>query len=145
VTYSVTGVTRQVSSFTFLDPEISFPLPDSFDFEGYIDTERELWAFFPETVGKRVNFCQLGLTARLYAEVPETRMPVQNDETYFLMPCEDAKMRPIRMQSARILTLDEFRMARLTSLRMMSKLSGTGRLMNEVHRQVLGPEILAEG
>src|SRR5271165_6702264 len=71
VTYSVTGVIRQVSSFTFLDPEVSYPLPDSFDFEEYIDTERELWAFFPETVGKRVNFCQLGLTARLYAEVPE--------------------------------------------------------------------------
>jgi hypothetical protein len=134
-----------VSSFTFLDPEVSYPLPESFDFEAYIDTERELWAFFPETEGKRVNFCQLGLTARLYAEVPETGMPVQNDETYFLMPCEDTTMRPIRMQSARILTLDEFRMTRLTSLRMMDKLSGTGRLMNEVQRQVLGPEILAEG
>lgn len=134
-----------MSPFTFLDPEASFPLPDSFDFEGYIDTERELWAFFPETVGKRVNFCQMGLTAQLYAEVPETRAALAKDETYFLMPCgADWTMRPVRMQSSRILTLEEFRMTHLTSIRMMQKLAGTGSLMDEVHRQVLGPEILAE-
>lgn len=133
-----------MSSFNFLDPQSSFPLPETFDFEGYIDTERELWAFFPETAGKRVNFCQLGLTAQLYAETPDSGEPVQNDETYFLMPCEDFTLRPVRMRSARILTLEEFRMTHLTSVRMMDKLSGTGRLMDEVHRQVLGPAILAE-
>jgi hypothetical protein len=134
-----------VSSFTFLDPEISWPLPHSFDFEGYIDTERELWAFFPETSGRRVNFCQLGLTARLFAEVPETRGPLHDDETYFLMPCDDGAMRPVRMRTERALTLEEFRMTHLTALRMMNKLSSTGKLMDEVHRQVLGPEIVADG
>ena len=133
-----------MSSFTFLDPGISFPLPQQFDYEGYIDTEQELWAFFPETCGKRVNFCQLGLTARLYAEVPETGEPLAADETYFLMPCSDGKLRPVRMRGERNLTLDEFRMSHMTSLRMMNKLSGTGRLMEEVHRQVLGAEILAD-
>ena len=133
-----------MSPFIFLDPLISFRLPQAFDFEGYIDTERELWAFFPETTGKRANFCQLGLTARLYVEVPDHHEPLNTDETYFLMPCEDGMLRPIRMRSERILTLEEFRMTHLTSIRMMSKLSGTGKVLDEVHRQVLGPEIIAE-
>lgn len=133
-----------MSTVTFLNPAVSFPLPEVFDFEAYIEIERELWAFFPETTGKRVNFCQLGLTAQVYAEVPDAGETLRNDETYFLMPCEDMTMRPVRMRSARHLTLEEFRMSHLTSIRMMDKLSGTGRLMDEVHRQVLGPEILAE-
>jgi len=27
-----------------------------------------MWALFPETEGKRVNFCQLGLTAKIFIE-----------------------------------------------------------------------------
>jgi hypothetical protein len=133
-----------LSPFTFLDPQVSFQLPRKFDFAAYIDTEQELWAFFPETAGKRVNFCQLGLTARLYAEVPDHRQPLQIDETYFLMPCEDGTMRPLRMRTERILTLEEFRTTHLTAMRMMNSLSATGTLMDAVHRQVLGPELLAE-
>jgi hypothetical protein len=133
-----------VSSFAFLDPEVTYKLSQDFDFQGYIDVERELWAFFPETAGKRVNYCQLGLSARLYAEIPDERNPLQADETYFLMPCEDRTLRPVRMKSERILTLDEFRMSHLTSMRMSHKLFGLGRLMDEVNREVLGPEIVAE-
>jgi hypothetical protein len=128
----------------FLDPASSFPLPKKFDFDGYIDAERELWAFFPEAAGKRVNFCQLGLTARLYVEVPENSRGLDSDETYFLMPCADGMMRPLRMRSTRALTLEEFRMTHLTSIRIGEKLSATGRLMDEVHLQILGPEIVAE-
>ena len=35
-----------MSQYAFLDPGVSYPLPGSFDFEEYIDTEREL-----ETLG----------------------------------------------------------------------------------------------
>ncbi len=133
-----------MSSFTFLDPAASFPLPRAFDFNAYIDTERELWAFFPETAGQRGNFCQLGLSARLYTEVPESEAPLGCDETYFLMPCEDWTIRPVRMRGERNLTLEEFRVSHMTSLRMMETLSGTGGLLAEVHLQVLGQELLDE-
>ena len=133
-----------MSSFAFLEPEAVFQLSRDFDFEGYIDVERELWAFFPETAGKRVNYCQVGLSARLFAEVEDNRQPLQLNETYFLMPCEDQTLRPVRMKSDRILTLDEFRMSHLTSIRMLHKLRGIGKLIDEVHRQVLGPELVAE-
>ena len=129
----------------FLDPKVSFRLPASFDFDSYIDTERELWALFPETEGKRVNFCQVGLSAMLYTEVPDDSSGLLANETYFLMPCADSTLRPIRMRSERRLTLDEFRMTHITAVRLMEKLSGTGRIMDAVHMQVLGPELLAEG
>jgi hypothetical protein len=134
-----------VSPLSFLDPQSSFRLPANFDFEGYIDAERELWALFPETTGKRVNFCQLGLTATLYAEVADPFTPLSADETYFLMPCADINLRPVRMRAERPLTLEEFRMTHITAMRMMEKLSGTGRVMDEVHLLVLGPTVLAEG
>lgn len=60
-----------VSIYAFLEPGSSYPLPPSFDFDEYIETERELWALFPETDGKRVNFVQVGLTATIYTEVFE--------------------------------------------------------------------------
>ena len=134
-----------MSPLSFLDPHGSFRLPSNFDFEGYIDAERELWALFPETIGRRVNFCQLGLTATLYAEVADSSAPLAADETYFLMPCPDLNLRPIRMRAEHPLTLEEFRMTHITALRMMEKLSGTGRVMDEVHLRVLGPSVLTEG
>ena len=48
------------------------------------------------------------------------------------------RLRPVRMRSERTLTLEDFRMTHLTSIRMMEKLWPTGRLMNEVHRRILG-------
>ncbi len=128
--------------YSFLDPTTSFPLPRRFDFGAYIETEREFWALFPETEGKRVNFCQTGLTARVYVESPEDGSALQADETYFLMPCPDSSLRPIRMQSARRLTLQEFRMTHLTAIRLMQQLSGTGRILDHVHMMVLGQEVL---
>ena len=85
-----------MSEYTFLDPQSSFPLPATFNYEEYIETEQELWALFPETDGRRVNFVQIGLTAQIYAEVPENGQELEFDETYILMPCADLTMRPIR-------------------------------------------------
>jgi hypothetical protein len=126
--------------YSFLDPGTSYPLPKSFSFQDYIETEREMWALFPETEGKRVNFCQLGLTARIFVE-SEAAGDLTADETYFLMPCEDRTLRPVRMRSSRRLTLDEFRMSHITAIRLAEKLSGTGRVMEEIHLRILGPEI----
>ncbi|HTX39372.1 MAG TPA: hypothetical protein VME43_30350 [Bryobacteraceae bacterium] len=130
-----------MSQFSFLDPASSFALPGNFNFEDYIDTEREMWALFPETQGKRVNFCQLGLTAQIFIESAE-RNELASDETYFLMPCPDRTLRPIRMKAVRRLTLDEFRLSHITAIRLAEKLDGTRKVMEAVHLQILGPEIL---
>ena len=127
--------------FSFLEPACSFALPASFNFAEYIDTEREMWALFPETEGKRVNFCQLGLTAQIFIE-SEPRPELAFDETYFLMPCPDSTLRPIRMKALRRLTLDEFRLSHITAIRLAEKLDGTRKVMEAVHLQILGPEIL---
>ena len=100
-----------------------------------------MWALFPETEGKRVNFCQLGLTAKIFIE-SELSGELHEDETYFLMPCCDRTLRPIRMRQVRRLTLDEFRMSHITAIRLADKLSGTTRVLEEIHMQILGPEIL---
>jgi hypothetical protein len=91
-----------VSQYCFLEPGESYPLPDSFDFGEYIETEREMWALFPETEGSRVDFCQMGLTAQIFVE-SASGGELAPDETYFLMPCPDRTLRPIRMNHLRIL------------------------------------------
>jgi hypothetical protein len=133
-----------LSAYAFLNPRCKYPLPASFDFSGYIEAEQELWALFPETDGKRVNFCQVGLTAGLYVEVADDGSELKAGETYFLMPCADRSMRPLRMRVLRNLTLSEYRMSHLTALRLSDKLEGTGDIMDEVHLRILGPEIIAE-
>ena len=130
-----------MSTYTFLEPETSYPLPSSFNYEEYIDTERELWALFPETDGYRVNFCQMGLTAQIFVESPDSGELAVN-ETYFLMPSPDRSLRPIRMQAIRRLTLEEFRMSHITAMRLADKLAGTGKVMEAIHMQIMGPEIL---
>jgi hypothetical protein len=130
-----------VSTYSFIEPDSSYPLPKSFDYSAYIETEQEMWALFPETDGKRVNFCQLGLTAKIFVESPAAG-DLHEDETYFLMPCADRKLRPIRMKQVRRLTLDEFRMSHITAIRLADKLSGTTRVLEEIHMKILGPEIL---
>jgi len=130
-----------VSRFSFLAPDSSFALPKSFDYSDYIETERELWALFPETDGKRVNFCQMGLTAQIFVESPEGS-DLGADETYFLMPCAERELRPVRMKALRRLTLEEFRMSHITAIRLADKLNGTAKVMDEIHLRILGPEIL---
>jgi hypothetical protein len=130
-----------VSSYSFIEPESAYPLPKSFDYSDYIETEQEMWALFPETEGKRVNFCQLGLTAKIFIE-SERAGELADDETYFLMPCPDRKLRPVRMRQVRRLTLDEFRMSHITAIRLADKLTGTTRVLEEIHMRILGPEIL---
>jgi hypothetical protein len=58
------------------------------------------------------------------------------------MPCADRTLRPIRMRQLRRLTLDEFRMSHITAIRLADKLNGTNRVLQEIHLQILGPEIL---
>ena len=133
-----------MSIYAFLDPGSSYPLPPSFDFDEYIETERELWALFPESDGKRVNFVQVGLTATIYTEVFDDGSELQRDETYILMPCSDKSMRPIRMEASRRLTLTEYRMGHLTAIKLMGKVTEAGEVMREIGCQILGPEVIDE-
>jgi hypothetical protein len=132
-----------VSSFSFLSPECSFPLPRTFHYGEYLETERELWALFPETEGKRVNFCQMGLTAMIFTESVNPG-ELDADETYFLMPCSDRTLRPVRMRAVRRLTLEEFRMSHITAQRLADKLAGTGRVMQAIHVEIMGQELAGE-
>ena len=133
-----------LSAYSFLDPRSKYPLPASFDYAGYIETERELWAFFPQTEGKRVNFCQVGLTASLFIEAPDNGGELKPGETYFLMPFPDRTMRPLRMRVLRKLTLNEYRLSHITAVRLGEMLEGAGDIMDEVHLEILGPEIVEE-
>lgn len=133
-----------MSQYAFLNPAASFPLPASFDWDEYIETERELWALFPETDGRRVNFVQIGLTARLYCEIPDDGSELGPDETYILMPCHDRTMRPIRMEASRRLTLSEYRMGHLTAVKLLGKMTEAGEVMRQVGSQILGDEVLEE-
>lgn len=133
-----------MSEYTFLDPSSSYPLPKSFNYEEYAETERELWALFPETDGKRVNFVQIGLTAQIFAEVPESNNELDYDETYILMPCADSTMRPIRMRACRRLTLSEYRMGHLTAIKLIGKVNEAGEVMREIGCRILGDEVLEE-
>jgi len=133
-----------VSEYTFIEPNAAFPLPATFNFDEYIETERELWALFPETDGRRVNFVQIGLTAMIYAEVVDTGAELDFEETYILMPCEDFAMRPIRMRACRRLTLSEYRMGHLTAIKLLGKVNEAGEVMREIGCQILGEEVLSE-
>jgi hypothetical protein len=133
-----------LSEYTFLDPNSSYPLPKSFNYEEYAETERELWALFPETDGRRVNFVQIGLTAQIYAEVSDNGSELDWDETYILMPCADSTMRPIRMKSCRRLTLSEYRMGHLTAIKLIGKVNEAGEVMREIGCKILGEEVLEE-
>jgi hypothetical protein len=133
-----------LSDYVFLEPNAAFPLPRTFNFREYIDTERELWALFPETDGRRVNFIQIGLTAHIFAEVTDDGSELRPDETYVLMPCDDYMMRPIRMKACRRLTLSEYRMGHLTAIKLVGKVNEAGEVMREIGSQILGDEVLDE-
>lgn len=133
-----------MSQYAFLDPGVSYPLPASFNYKEYAEAERELWALFPETDGKRVNFVQIGLTAQIYVETGDDGSELEQDETYILMPCPDHNMRPIRMKAARRLTLSEYRMGHLTAVKLIGKVNEAGEIMREIGCQILGAEVLEE-
>ena len=61
------------------------------------------------------------------------------------MPCADRTMRPLRMKVVRKLTLAEYRMSHLTAIRLSEKLEGTSEIMDDVHLQILGQEIIDAG
>lgn len=130
--------------YCFIPPSSSYPLPKSFNFAEYIETERELWAIFPETDGKRVNFVQVGLTADVYAEMFDDRSELGTGETYLLMPCDDHKWHPIRMKACRRLTISEYRMGHLTAVKLLGMLPEAAEVMREIGCQILGPEVIGE-
>lgn len=127
-----------------LDPLASYPLPQDFTLSDYLQTEREFWALFPETEGKRVNFCQVGLTAQLYIDVDDGGKALQHNESYFLLPCSDHCMRPVRMRALRHLTVSEFRMSRLTALKLGGFLRRAGHILDKVHEEVVGSDVISE-
>ena len=133
-----------MSIYAFLEPGSSYPLPPSFDYEEYIETEQELWALFPETDGKRVNFVQIGLTATIFTEVFDDGSELADDQTYILMPCRDNSMKPLRMEACRRLTLSEYRMGHLTAVKLMGKVAQAGEVMREIGYEILGPEVIGE-
>ena len=133
-----------MSIYAFLEPGSSYPLPPNFDFDEYIEAEQELWALFPETDGKRVNFVQIGLTATIYTEVSEDGSELREGETYILMPCRDKTMKPIRMEACRRLTLIEYRMGHLTAVKLMGKVAEAGEMLREIGYEILGPEVIGE-
>jgi hypothetical protein len=133
-----------LSEYAFLDPGAFYRLPSSFDYEEYIETERELWALFPETDGKRVNFIQVGLTAQIFAEVPEDASELGPGQTYVLMPCPDRTMRPLRMAPCRRLTLSEYRMGHLTAVKLIGRMSEAREILMEIGHEILGPEVIEE-
>ena len=133
-----------MSQYSFIEPNAAFPLPPTFNFDEYIETEQELWALFPETDGRLVNFVQIGLTAMIYAEVSDTPAELAIDETYILMPCADYTMRPIRMRACRRLTLSEYRMGHLTAIKLVGKVNEAGEVMREIGCQILGEEVIQE-
>ncbi len=130
-----------MSKYSFLQPDEFYPLPAGFDFVDYIEIEREMWALFPETEGLRVNFCQVGLTAHIFVE-SAGQGDLEPGETYFLMPCADCALRPLRMKALRRLTLPEFRMSHITAMRLSEKMAGTHQVMDKVHLRIMGSEIL---
>ena len=75
-----------LSQYAFLDPSAAYPLPSSFKYREYIETEQELWALFPETDGKRVNFVQIGLTAQIYEDSPERGKKPNHGDSYRFEP-----------------------------------------------------------
>jgi hypothetical protein len=133
-----------VSQYAFIPPGSSYLLPQSFDFEEYIEVERELWALFPETDRKRVNFVQIGLTGQIYTEVLDDGSELRPDETYILMPCPDLTLKPVRMEVCRRLTLSEYRMAHLTAIKLMDKVAQVSGVVREVGLEILGPEVVEE-
>src|SRR5260370_36743026 len=133
-----------MSQYAFLEPGSFYPLPASFHYAEYAEAERELWALFPETDGKRVNFVQIGLTAAIYTEVPDDGTELLPGETYILMPCPDGAMRPIRMEARRRLTLSEYRMGHLTALKLMGRINQTGEIVREIGFQILRAEVVEE-
>ena len=126
-----------------LDPRAAYPLPRSFTVYEYIETEREFWALFPETHGRRVNFCQVGLTAQLYTDVEDSGVALASDEAYFLLPCPDHQMRPRRMRAVRHLTVGEYRRSRLTAIKLGAILQNAVHILDHVHEQVIGDELIA--
>lgn len=133
-----------LSDYAFINPESSYPLPRTFSFSDYIETEQELWALFPETDGKRVNFVQIGLTAQIFIESDGLASDLADDETYILMPCPDRTLRPLRMRSCRRLTLSEYRMGHLTAAKLYGKVNEAGEVMRQIGCEILGQEVMDE-
>jgi hypothetical protein len=135
-----------LDSYTLVPVEQRYPLPETFNFQEYIEIERELWMLFPETDGKRVNFHQSGIMSWIYVESPNAG-ELQDTETYFLMPVSDGRqhsMKAIRMIADRRLTLHEYRMVQLTAVKLIGKMNEACECMATIGEEIFGEEVLAE-
>jgi hypothetical protein len=88
-----------------------------------------------------VNFVQTGLSAFLYAEVPNQNAALANDETYILMPHDDRCLRPVRMQCIRRLNLEEYRLSTYTALK--TSVMMLEPAFREAANEIIGEELMA--
>lgn len=133
-----------MSKYSLIPPSTVFQLPNTFRMDEYMESERELWALFPESDGLRVNFVQIGLTAWLFVGVPDHSSELADGETYLLLPCPDYTMRSIRMRRCRRLTLSEYRMGQLTAIKLMGRMGEARQVMREIGDRIMGEEVLQE-
>lgn len=133
-----------MSDYSFLPADAFFRAPREFNFDEYIEIEKELWMIFPETEGHRVNFIQFGISALLMIDVADDGSEITTTEAYFVMPCENGDLKPIRMRAIRHLTLDEYRMAAHSSLKLVDILEPLRPVMKNIGRAVTGDEISEE-
>jgi hypothetical protein len=133
-----------MSTCCFLELDSSYELARSFSFDYYIEIERELWALFPETEGKRVNMMQLGLSAGLFVDVVDDGSELTPGECYVLMAYPDSTLKPLRMKMLKFLTLEEYRMCHYTFMKMIGRFDGISAVTEKITVQLLGNEVLDE-
>jgi len=91
-----------------------------------------------------LTFANSAWPAQICVGCSANRGELAESETYFLMPFPDCTLRPMRMTALRRLTLSEYRLSHLTALRLREQLAHAGPVIEEVHLQILGPELLDE-
>lgn len=130
----------------FIEPDRSFAIPKNFQYERYIEIEREVWALFPDVAlqGKRVTVAQFGMSGFILAEIMDDGSELKNDETYVLMPCADYFMRFFRMKMMRRISTNEFRMVNLTSIRVAEYMVPLRDTLIFVQHMILGQDVIDE-
>ena len=129
------------------DPNYFSSTLSTFNFEEYIETERELWALFPETDGKRVNFLQVGLTAQIFAQMADDASEPRLWMKAIRSPqavVEDFMTRPNSAARRRLTPLLEYRMGHLTAIKLIGSERAACGSPREIGCQILGAEVLEE-
>ncbi len=130
-----------MTEFCFVHLRKAYWLAPNFDFGSYIRVERELWALFPETDGKRVSVVPFGLSASLAVSAHDDGSSLCPEEAYVLMPYPDGKMKPMRMTMVRRINLEEYRFAYHTLGRLKEMLPGLDYVNRSLNADIYGEEI----